>query len=102
MRWATEITHLHGPHDGEPPYFFVDEQRFGPYRFWHHRHVFTPQSDGTILIEEVVHYGLPAGLLGMAFHLLVVRPGLEEIFRFRQEKVRALFGGEVVKPPCFT
>jgi ligand-binding SRPBCC domain-containing protein len=36
MFWVTEITHV------EPLRFFVDEQRFGPYRFWHHRHTFTP------------------------------------------------------------
>jgi len=102
MRWVTEITHLHGPEDGEPPYFFVDEQRFGPYRFWHHRHIFTPQSDGTLLMQDIVHYAVPGGKLGTLFHPLIVRPRLEEIFRFRQEKVRTLFGGEVVQPPHFT
>ncbi len=101
MRWVTEITHLQGPHEGEPPYFFVDEQRFGPYRFWHHRHEFFPTAEG-VLMQDLVHYGLPAGLLGQLVHPWVVRPRLDEIFRFRQEKVRALFGGEVKKPPRFT
>ena len=32
MTWTTEITHVSRPD------FFVDEQRFGPYRFWHHQH----------------------------------------------------------------
>ena len=30
ITWVTEITHV------EEPNFFVDEQRFGPYKFWHH------------------------------------------------------------------
>src|ERR1700712_3792333 len=29
--WMTEITHVSENH-------FVDEQRFGPYSFWHHQH----------------------------------------------------------------
>ena len=34
LNWITEITHV----DEEK--FFVDEQRFGPYAFWHHKHYF--------------------------------------------------------------
>ena len=32
INWVTEITQVQ---DKE---FFVDEQRFGPYSFWHHKH----------------------------------------------------------------
>lgn len=32
LKWVTEITHIHHNH------YFVDEQRFGPYEFWHHKH----------------------------------------------------------------
>ena len=31
-KWVTEITHVK---DKE---YFVDEQRFGPYALWHHKH----------------------------------------------------------------
>src|SRR3712207_1540996 len=34
--WMTEITHM------EKMRFFVDEQRKGPYRLWHHQHHFEP------------------------------------------------------------
>ena len=34
MEWVTEITHVK---DHE---YFVDEQRFGPYSLWHHKHFF--------------------------------------------------------------
>lgn len=34
IAWVTEITHV------REPYFFVDEQRLGPYAFWHHQHLF--------------------------------------------------------------
>ena len=32
VEWVTEITHV------SPNFFFVDEQRYGPYKFWHHKH----------------------------------------------------------------
>ena len=34
MNWVTEITNM------QEPFYFVDEQRFGPYKFWHHQHIF--------------------------------------------------------------
>ena len=34
-RWVTEITHVN---EGS---YFVDEQRFGPYALWHHKHFIT-------------------------------------------------------------
>ena len=36
LKWVTEITHV------EKYKFFVDEQRFGPYVFWHHKHYLKP------------------------------------------------------------
>ena len=32
MKWVTEITHV------KDNSYFVDEQRFGPYALWHHKH----------------------------------------------------------------
>ena len=32
MNWVTEITHI------KDKAYFIDEQRFGPYAFWHHQH----------------------------------------------------------------
>lgn len=91
LRWVTEITHLKGPQHGPAPYFFVDEQRFGPYSFWHHRHTFEPVENG-VYMTDIVHYRLPAGLLGRLVHPWLVRPRLEEIFTYRREKIEALFG----------
>ena len=85
MEWVTEITHVKNNE------FFVDEQRFGPYKFWHHKHFFTPLENG-ILMEDIVHYKMPFGVLGNVLHPIVVRPKLEEIFAFRTEKLRSIFG----------
>lgn len=85
MQWVTEITHV------EDKKFFVDEQRFGPYAFWHHKHFFT-EIEGGILMEDIVHYKVPFRIIGQLFHPLLVRPKLEEIFTFRKQKLTEIFG----------
>ena len=85
MEWVTEITHVK---DKE---FFVDEQRFGPYKFWHHKHFFKA-VDGGVEMEDIVHYKVPFGFLGKLLHPIVVKPKLDEIFRYRKQKLITLFG----------
>ena len=85
MSWVTEITHV------SEPTFFVDEQRYGPYKFWHHKHFLKEISDG-VEMEDIVHYKLPMGFLGRLAHPLLVKPKLEEIFNYREKKLKELFG----------
>jgi len=84
MSWVTEITHVA---DG----YFVDEQRFGPYAFWHHKH-FLKEIDGGVEMEDLLHYAMPFGPIGELIHSLMVRRKLEEIFAFREQKLIELFG----------
>lgn len=85
LQWVTEITHVHDKK------FFVDEQRFGPYAFWHHKH-FLKEIPGGVEMEDIVHYKVPMGILGQMVHPFLVKPKLEEIFAFRQKKLVELFG----------
>lgn len=85
MKWVTEITHV------QPQKFFVDEQRFGPYAFWHHKH-FIREIPGGTEMEDIVDYKLPMGILGRLVHPFLVKPQLEKIFEFRRQKLLALFG----------
>ncbi|UMY65223.1 MULTISPECIES: SRPBCC family protein [unclassified Flavobacterium] len=85
MRWVTEITHVE---DGK---YFVDEQRFGPYALWHHKHFFRAVDGGTEM-EDIVDYGLPLGFLGRWMHPIIVKGKLEEIFDFRRRRMLELFG----------
>jgi ligand-binding SRPBCC domain-containing protein len=85
VEWVTEITHL------SDNSFFVDEQRYGPYKFWHHKH-FLKEIPGGVEMEDIIHYKLPMGILGKAMHPFLVKPKLEEIFEFRQKKLKELFG----------
>lgn len=89
VRWVTELKAV------APRHSFIDEQRFGPYRFWHHRHSFEEVPGGTRM-TDLVHYALPFGPLGTLAHALFVRRKLEAIFRFRREVLIRRFGGREV------
>jgi ligand-binding SRPBCC domain-containing protein len=83
MNWVTEIIQV------EEEHYFIDEQRFGPYRFWHHLHRFTPK-DGGVLMEDVLHYALPGGWLGEFFGGFVHKK-VKGIFAFREEELNRIF-----------
>lgn len=85
MKWISEITHI------QPPHFFVTEQRFGPFKMWHHEHYFRAHEDG-IEMEDVVIYGLHLGPLGALAHDIFVREKLHEIFTFRARAIEQRFG----------
>lgn len=70
---------------------FVDEQRFGPYRFWHHFHSFR-EVDGGVMMRDLVHYALPMWPIGEIAHDIFVMPKLETIFGFRKEMLEKRFG----------
>lgn len=84
-RWLTEITHV------EPEKFFVDEQRIGPYRIWHHEHHFREVEGGRVELKDRVTYVLPFGPFGNLVHPFLVKPQLAKIFSFREKAVHALF-----------
>lgn len=82
VRWESEITAWN------PPHRFVDEQRRGPYRLWIHEHLFR-QHNGLTLAEDRVQYAVPGGAL---VNRWLVAPDLARVFRYRREKLAALFG----------
>ncbi len=84
-KWVTEITHV------VDRQFFVDEQRFGPYALWHHKHFIKPIQGGVIM-EDIVHYKLPFGILGQLVHPIIVKPKLNQIFKHRERTLIELFG----------
>lgn len=85
QRWTSEIT------TWEPPHRFVDEQRSGPYRRWHHVHEFRAVDGGTD-IRDVVDYALPFGVLGDLAHGILVKRQLNAIFDHRERVVAGMFG----------
>jgi ligand-binding SRPBCC domain-containing protein len=85
MDWVTEITHV------KEKEYFVDEQRVGPYAFWHHQHKITP-IDGGVLMEDIVSYKPPFGYLGAIANSLLIKGQLKSIFDFRFIAVEKEFG----------
>ena len=83
--WVTAITHV------KENEYFVDEQRFGPYVLWHHKH-FIKEIEGGVEMEDIIDYKLPMGVLGQLVHPFIVKPKLDEIFDYRKKKLKALFG----------
>ncbi|HMV26644.1 MAG TPA: SRPBCC family protein [bacterium] len=84
MTWVTEITHV------REPYYFVDEQRIGPYTLWHHQH-FLEAVEGGVRMRDCVHYKLPMGIIGNQIEKWIVRRRLESIFDFRWRKLNEIF-----------
>lgn len=83
VRWKTRIESF------DPPHTFVDAQISGPYKLWHHTHVFEPDGRGGTIMRDRVRYALPFGPFGALAHALFVRRDLRRIFDFRQETVAA-------------
>ncbi len=86
--WATEITHV------DKPTFFVDEQKVGPYSFWHHKHYFNPADTGTI-ITDMVHYSLPLGPLGKILNSIYIKKNLDHIFDYRGTVLDRIFSSKI-------
>ena len=85
LDWMTEITQV------EQEKYFIDEQRFGPYKFWHHQHHFKKIEGGTEM-TDILTYGLPMGIFGRLANEVFVAAKLQQIFEFRKERVIELFG----------
>lgn len=84
LAWMTEITHV------QPGRLFVDEQRHGPYKLWHHQHHFEPTDNG-VLMTDIVHYQLPLWILGDMAQSIFVARQLNSIFDFRKNAIALRF-----------
>ena len=82
--WITEISHV------ERPFRFVDEQRFGPYKFWHHTHEFEAINRG-VRTTDTVRYSLPFDPFSRVA-MPIVRRQLDLIFLYRTDALTARFG----------
>jgi len=81
LRWRTRIEVW------EPPHRFIDLQIKGPYRRWHHEHIFEPQDNGTLCRDRVRYAVLGGSLVDRLF----VRRDVKKIFEFRSQKLLQVF-----------
>ena len=83
--WVTEITQV------KEQKFFIDEQRFGPYKMWHHEHFFKALPNGKTLMEDKISYKIPFGILGHLAQRLFIKKQLTHIFDYRKETLNKMF-----------
>ncbi len=76
--WVTEITHI------RPMQYFIDEQRMGPYKMWHHEHWVQPFEDG-VMMKDLISYQAPFGVLGRLANRLFIGQRLKQIFDYREK-----------------
>ena len=88
--WLSEITHV------QKPYYFVDEQRSGPYSLWQHQHSFKEVKEGIELTDEV-NYAVPLGLIGRLANVMFVERSLNAIFDYRFKALEELFKDDKTK-----
>lgn len=81
--WVTEITQV------DRGRYFIDEQRSGPYKIWHHEHWFT-ESERGVEMKDIICFAMPFGALG-ALLKSFVRKKVEGIFDYRAERIKQLF-----------
>lgn len=85
VKWATEIAQVKDLH------YFIDNQIKGPYKIWHHEHKFKETKSG-VEMKDVLFFELPYGALGRLVHKLFIKKKVREIFDYRSEKIKELFG----------
>ncbi len=83
--WVTEITRV------EAQKFFIDEQRFGPYKMWHHEHWFEAVDDEKTLIIDKISYKIPLGFVGHIGQNVFIKKQLKSIFNYRFTVLEKLF-----------
>lgn len=86
--WVTEITEV------KEQQFFIDEQRFGPYKMWHHEHWFEEMPDGKTIMKDKISYKIPFGFLGHIAQKIFIKKQLKTIFEHRFTTLENFFNGK--------
>ena len=84
LHWVTEITQVRHKE------YFIDEQRFGPYSLWHHKH-FLKIVEGGVEMTDIIHYKVPFGFIGKMANSLFIKKQVQKIFEYRFKKIDELF-----------
>ena len=84
IEWTTEITAV------KDCTYFIDEQRFGPFKLWHHQHHFE-SVEGGVLMQDILHYAIPFGILGRLMNKWSISRRIERIFEYRKSVIADFF-----------
>ena len=87
VNWVTEISQI------KEHKYFIDNQIQGPYKIWHHEHHFKEIENGTEM-RDVLFYEVKFGFIGQILHKLFIKKRIEEIFNYREVKIKELFSSD--------
>lgn len=90
FKWVTEITQV------KELEYFIDIQRFGPFRFWHHEHHFKEVNDG-VEVTDIFYYALPLGVIGQMVHACSVKRKMKQVFNYRFQMLERVFPVEKIQ-----
>ena len=86
-QWIARITEFEWNHH------FADVQQKGPFKRWHHRHEFLPETRdgiGGTLVRDVIEYDVGFGPLGALANALFIERQMRDVFAQRQKSLPAL------------
>jgi ligand-binding SRPBCC domain-containing protein len=89
INWRTEITHI------KEKNYFIDEQRSGPYKIWHHEHHFKAIESGVVM-TDILHYDIGKSVFGWLAGKLFVHKRVNEIFEYRQSALEKMSFRQVI------
>jgi ligand-binding SRPBCC domain-containing protein len=84
LKWCTEITHI------KESTLFIDEQKIGPYRLWHHEHHFR-EDQGEVLMTDLLYYDIGKSFIGWIADKLFVHRRVRQIFKYRYKILEQRF-----------
>jgi len=84
VNWVTEIMHI------KEKEYFVDEQRKGPYKIWHHEHHFK-LVEGGVIMTDLLHYDIGKSIFGWIAGKLFVNKKVKAIFNHRYKILESYF-----------
>ena len=82
--WVSEITHVKKNH------MFVDEQKLGPYKLWHHQHIFEDKGD-FVIMKDIITYIPPFGFIGDLVNYFFIKKKLKYVFDYRFDLMEKMF-----------
>ena len=86
--WITEISHVSKNKK------FIDHQLHGPYKFWHHQHIFKVINSESTEMIDIITYMPPFGVLGDLVNAFFIKKKLKNIFDYREEILNNFFQGK--------
>lgn len=84
-KWVTEISHV------KKNEYFIDKQVYGPYKLWHHQHIFKVIDKHHVRMTDIVTYALPFGIIGNFINLIFIRKKLKTVFDYRKVALNKIY-----------